>query len=91
MECGGQQLPALPEGMDPGTQVLNFSGNSLQVLQSERFLRMDLLNLQKIHLSRNQLIRIHEKAFRGLTNLVELDLSDNMLPLVPSETFQVGV
>ncbi|KAH8353664.1 hypothetical protein KR084_012562 [Drosophila pseudotakahashii] len=88
VECGGQQLSNLPEGMDPGTQVLNFSGNSLQVLQSERFLRMDLLNLQKIYLSRNQLIRIHEKAFRGLTNLVELDLSENALQNVPSETFQ---
>ncbi|SPP82218.1 uncharacterized protein LOC117584365 [Drosophila guanche] len=88
VECGGQQLANIPEGMDPGTQVLNFSGNSLQVLQSERFLRMDLLNLQKIYLSRNQLIRIHEKAFRGLTNLVELDLSENALQHVPSETFQ---
>ncbi|XP_055837116.1 uncharacterized protein LOC129905614 [Episyrphus balteatus] len=88
VECGSQQLAAIPEGMDPGTQVLNFSGNSLQVLQSERFLRMDLLNLQKIYLSRNQLIRIHEKAFRGLSNLVELDLSDNSLQHVPSETFQ---
>ncbi|KAH8418812.1 hypothetical protein KR222_008001 [Zaprionus bogoriensis] len=88
VECGGQQLSTLPDGMDPGTQVLNFSGNGLQVLQSERFLRMDLLNLQKIYLSRNQLIRIHEKAFRGLTNLVELDLSENALQHVPSETFQ---
>ncbi|XP_037826812.1 uncharacterized protein LOC119614774 [Lucilia sericata] len=88
VECGGQSLPNIPEGMDPGTQVLNFSGNSLQVLQSERFLRMDLLNLQKIYLSRNQLIRIHEKAFRGLTNLVELDLSENSLQHIPSETFQ---
>ncbi|ALC38621.1 kek2 [Drosophila busckii] len=88
VECGGQQLANLPDGMDPGTQVLNFSGNALQVLQSERFLRIDLLNLQKIYLSRNQLIRINEKAFRGLTNLVELDLSENALQQVPSETFQ---
>uniref|UniRef100_A0A1I8NBD0 Uncharacterized protein n=1 Tax=Musca domestica TaxID=7370 RepID=A0A1I8NBD0_MUSDO len=88
VECGGQSLPNIPEGMDPGTQVLNFSGNALQVLQSERFLRMDLLNLQKIYLSRNQLIRIHEKAFRGLTNLVELDLSENSLQHIPTETFQ---
>ncbi|XP_055386208.1 uncharacterized protein LOC129615149 [Condylostylus longicornis] len=88
VECGGQMLSKIPEGMDPGTQVLNFSGNLLQVLQSERFLRMDLINLQKIYLSRNQLIKIHEKAFRGLSNLVELDLSDNMLQHIPTETFQ---
>lgn len=88
VECGGQLLSEIPDGMDPGTQILNFSGNSLQVLRSERFLRMDLINLQKIYLSRNQLIKIHEKAFRGLSNLVELDLSDNMLQHIPTETFQ---
>lgn len=91
VECGAGStglLNSIPEGMDPGTQVLNFSGNSLQVLKSERFFKLDLINLQKIYLCRNQLIRIHDKAFRGLSNLVELDLSENMLTTVPSETFQ---
>lgn len=88
VECNGNYLSALPDGMDPGTQVLNFTGNGLQVLKSERFLKMDLINLQKIFLSRNQLIRINDKAFKGLSNLVELDLSENMLTTVPSETFQ---
>ncbi|XP_062547885.1 uncharacterized protein LOC134213192 [Armigeres subalbatus] len=87
VECGGQQLPRIPEEMDPGTQVLNFSGNALTVLQNERFKKLDLINLQKIYLSRNQLMRIHEKAFKGLTNLVELDLSENSLTAVPTETF----
>ncbi|XP_058056875.1 uncharacterized protein LOC131208239 [Anopheles bellator] len=88
VECGGRFLNRLPEGMDPGTQVLNFSSNSLTILQSERFKRMELINLQKIYLARNQIVKIHDRAFRGLTNLVELDLSDNMLPEVPTETFQ---
>lgn len=88
VECGGKFLADLPDGMDPGTQVLNFTGNNIQYLPSERFLKMDLINLQKIYLSRNQLTRIHDKSFRGLSNLVELDLSENMLTVVPSETFQ---
>ncbi|EDS44653.1 kek1 [Culex quinquefasciatus] len=87
VECGGRMLSRIPEGMDPGTQVLNFSGNGLTILQSERFKKMDLINLQKIYMARNQLIKIHDRAFRGLTNLVELDLSENMLPVVPTETF----
>ncbi|XP_058826512.1 uncharacterized protein LOC131686263 [Topomyia yanbarensis] len=87
VECGGRSLNRIPEGMDPGTQVLNFSGNGLTILQSERFKRMDLINLQKIYMARNQLIKIHDRAFRGLTNLVELDLSENMLSVVPTETF----
>lgn len=88
MECGGHKLPSIPDGMDPGTQVLNFSHNSLSVLQSERFQKMELINLQKIYLANNELIRINDRAFRGLSNLVELDLSDNMLTSIPTETFQ---
>lgn len=87
VECGGQQLQKIPETMDPGTQVLNFSGNSLQVIQSERFYKMELVNLQKIYFAHNQLIRIHKDAFRGLSNLVELDLSDNLLQTIPNDTF----
>lgn len=88
VECGGEKLLSLPEGMDPGTQVLNFSYNGLTVLQNERFQSMELTNLQKIYLSHNELIRIHDRAFRGLSNLVELDLSYNKLTSVPTETFQ---
>jgi Leucine-rich repeat (LRR) protein len=88
VECGGHKLPNIPDGMDPGTQVLNFSHNILSVLQSERFQKMELINLQKIYLSNNELIRINDRAFRGLSNLVELDLSDNLLTSIPTETFQ---
>lgn len=88
VECGGHNLPNIPNGMDPGTQVLNFTHNSLTVLQSERFQKMELINLQKIYLSNNELIRINDRAFRGLSNLVELDLSENMLTSIPTETFQ---
>lgn len=87
VECGDKFLAEFPTGIDPGTQVLNFTGNNLQHLMSERFYKMGLINLQKIYLPRNQLSRIHDRAFRGLSNLVELDLSDNMLAAVPSETF----
>lgn len=88
VECGGQQLIGIPDGIDIGTQVLNFTHNKLAILQSERFQKMDLINLQKIYLSNNELIRINDRAFRGLSNLVELDLSDNMLTAIPTETFQ---
>lgn len=87
VECGDKFLADMPAGIDAGTQVLNFSGNNLQHLMSERFYKMGLINLQKIYLARNQLSRIHDRAFRGLSNLVELDLSDNVLPAIPSETF----
>lgn len=73
--------------MDSGTQVLEFNGNNLHMLQSEKFQKLDLINLQKIYLSRCRIKIIEERTFRGLTNLVELDLSGNMLENVPSESF----
>ncbi|KAJ8890874.1 hypothetical protein PR048_010383 [Dryococelus australis] len=87
VECINEGLITIPEGMDHGTQVLDFSGNNLQMLPRERFQRMSLLNLQKIYLTRCRLSHIDSHAFRGLTNLVELDLSENLLVNVPSDTF----
>lgn len=87
VECNNKDLLAIPEGMDPGTQVLEFWDNNLQVLTKEKFLKMDLINLQRIYLSRCKIASIDDRTFKGLTNLVELDLSGNLLVSVPSDTF----
>lgn len=87
VECNDRDLLIIPEGMDSGTQVLEFSGNNLHALHNEKFLKLDLINLQRIYLSRCRIRIIDDRAFKGLTNLVELDLSGNMLENVPSETF----
>lgn len=87
VECPDKGLITIPNGIDAGTQVLEFSGNNLKLLPRERFERMGLLNLQRIYLSRCKILQIDDRAFRGLTNLVELDLSLNFLNTVPTETF----
>ena len=71
-------------------QVLDLGGNNLQILPREVFSRHGLLNLQKLKLSHCKIGQIDPTAFRGLTNLVELDLSSNLLTSVPTPTFSGG-
>ncbi|KAF5308821.1 hypothetical protein FQR65_LT00521 [Abscondita terminalis] len=78
---------SIPEGIDPGTQVLEFWDNNLQLLTKEKFLTMGLIHLQRIYLSRCKITSIDDRTFTGLTNLVELDLSGNLLVSVPTEAF----
>ncbi|KAK9708068.1 Leucine rich repeat [Popillia japonica] len=87
VECINKDMLVIPDGMDMGTQVLEFSGNNLHSIHKEKFLKMDLINLQRIYLSRCRIAIIDGMAFKGLANLVELDLSGNMLETVPTEIF----
>lgn len=86
VECIDRALITIPEHVDGSTQVLDMSGNNLQILPQDTFIRTGLLNLQRIYLRSCRLGQIHDLAFRGLTNLVELDLSHNLLTAVPSVT-----
>uniref|UniRef100_T1H173 Ig-like domain-containing protein n=1 Tax=Megaselia scalaris TaxID=36166 RepID=T1H173_MEGSC len=61
------------------------SGNNLQTLSKDQFIRANLLNLQKLFLRNCKIGEIEFETFNGLTNLVELDLSYNLLVSIPSE------
>lgn len=87
VECIDKDLKSIPDTLDGETQVLEFSGNDLQVLQKETFHKLGLLNLQKIFIPRCKIQKVDNHAFKGLTNLVELDLSENYLTIVPSSNF----
>ncbi|XP_042892024.1 leucine-rich repeat-containing protein 24-like [Penaeus japonicus] len=88
VECVNKGLNTIPPGIDPGTQVLDMTGNSLVILSHEKFKVMQLTNLQRIYVSRCKLVQLDDAAFRGLTNLVELDLSHNELTLVPAAALE---
>lgn len=87
VECVNKSMITIPDGIDSSTQVLDFTGNNLKMLGSEQFERMNLVNLQRIYLSRCRLTQLDDRTFKGLTNLVELDLSNNILKSVPTATF----
>lgn len=88
VECTNRGLITIPEKVHPETQVLDMSGNNLNNLPRDMFMRAKLLNLQKVYLSTCRIGQIDDNALRGLTNLVELDLSNNLLTSIPSQTFR---
>lgn len=88
VECVDRALITVPEPVDPATQVLDLSGNNLQILPQEAFAKTGLVNLQRVYLRSCNLGQINDRAFKGLTNLVELDLSHNLLTQIPSNSFK---
>lgn len=88
VECVGADLVNVPSGLNTGAQVLDLSGNLLHTLKTKAFQKVGLVNLQKIYLTRCGLVTITSDAFYQVSNLVELDLSNNFLTTVPSAIFK---
>ncbi len=88
VECSDKGLIVIPEGIDQETQLLDMSDNNLQVLPKETFVRAALLDLQKVYLRNCSIGQIDDRALLGLSNVVDLDLSRNLLTSVPSSIFE---
>ncbi|XP_028175003.1 uncharacterized protein LOC135072806 [Ostrinia nubilalis] len=85
--CAHANLKAVPPRLDPTTQLLDLSNNTLSTLRDDAFSAAGLLNLQRLYLSSCNVRTIRQYAFRALVNLVELDLSRNRLDSIPSHAF----
>lgn len=81
--CENQNLISIPNQISQSTQVLDLNQNNFQILPSKAFQERGLINLQKLFIPKCKLGAIADDAFYQLTNLVELDLSDNLLTHVP--------
>lgn len=82
--CFNANLSVVPLHLDRGTQVLDLTGNNIIAIRNDEFSQAGLLNLQKIYVARCKIKTLERFAFRHLINLVELDLSYNLLQVVPS-------
>ncbi|ROT76634.1 Leucine-rich repeat and fibronectin type-III domain-containing protein 5 [Penaeus vannamei] len=82
--CRNAHFIDIPRGLDPSTQVLDLRHNNLRILPRDSFVYTGLVNLQKVWLSFCNLKRLEKGAFRMLANVVELDLSNNLLQSVPT-------
>lgn len=87
-ECRQKGLHTLPRNIHTSTQVLDLSMNNIQRLPRRVFAAQNLTNLQKIFLRRCELVGIDDEALLELSNLVELDLSENFLRSIPSLIFR---
>ncbi|KFM60016.1 Leucine-rich repeat-containing protein 4, partial [Stegodyphus mimosarum] len=84
-ECAGQGLTVIPSSLDEGTQVIDISRNSFNEITSRAFQKKGLVNLQKIFMAECGISHIASDAFFQLSNLVELDLSNNKLQTIPTD------
>lgn len=87
-ECVSQGLFSVPAGLPPGLQVINLERNNFHSLPGRTFQERGLVNLQRVYLAHCRLGRVARDAFQQLTNLVELDLSWNLLTAVPSASLK---
>ncbi|XP_077287807.1 uncharacterized protein LOC143912406 [Arctopsyche grandis] len=84
--CSSSGLTALPN-ISSDVQVLDLQNNFITYLKSEAFYSIELINLQKIFMKNTSLTVLHRDAFKKLTILIEVDISDNQLSLIPQGTF----
>ncbi|UYV60182.1 kek1 [Cordylochernes scorpioides] len=83
-ECIEAKLLGVPLDLNTNTQVLDLTDNSLQTLPSKVFFHAQIIHLQKLYMIKCKISQIAEDAFHGLSNLIELYLSDNYITEIPS-------
>lgn len=86
-DCSQQNLVDIPEGLSDQTEVLDLSHNRFSDLIDDYFRDMDLIEVEFLYLSNNEIDDITVDAFRGLKRLIVLDLSHNKIRSLRLQTF----
>lgn len=86
-DCKKTSLVGVPKELSSELQVIDLSFNSIPELQRNEFKEANLPNLHKIFMKNCTLQEIHRDTFKGLSLLIELDLSNNLLKVLEPGIF----
>ena len=87
-DCEAKKLQEIPDGITSNATVVNLSKNDLQQIPGNAFSHLENLielNLYKAKKRGLQNADIKEYAFKNLTKLLSLDLSNNRLTHIPGD------
>lgn len=85
--CRDAGFTAIPASLNSDMQVLDLTGNAIPYLTEDAFQSVGLINLQRVFIRSARVHEVHKDAFRDLTILVEVDISDNLITNLNPETF----
>ncbi|PSN45881.1 hypothetical protein C0J52_11035 [Blattella germanica] len=86
--CKGKRLPNIDTGVPENVQILDLSNNSISVLETKAFKKLQLTSLYQLNLQQNHIGTIDHHAFEGVTELRILDLSYNHLYGILPDIFE---
>ncbi|KAI7790800.1 asporin [Triplophysa rosa] len=81
LQCSDQGLTKVPKDVPANTQLIDLQNNDITEIKEDDFKGLD--HLYALFLLKNQISKIHPKAFRNMNSLKILHLSYNLLPRVP--------
>ncbi|XP_017484321.1 PREDICTED: immunoglobulin superfamily member 10-like [Rhagoletis zephyria] len=86
-DCKARSLTAIPDDLSNEMQVVDFSNNIIPELRRDEFADANLQNLHKIFLRNCTIQELNRDALKGLTILIELDMSHNFIRELHVGTF----
>lgn len=86
--CENLTFTEIPKKLSKEIQYMDTTNNFIPEIRHSEFIDAGLINLHLIVMKNCTLQELHRDAFKGLTILIELDLSYNDLTVLPSGLFK---
>ncbi|RZC38337.1 I-set and/or LRR 8 domain containing protein [Asbolus verrucosus] len=87
-DCTSISLSDIPRDLSSEIREIDFSNNPLHTLGKEVLVKAELRDIHKLKFQNCNISSIDETAFKGLSLLIELDLSRNSISILTKRTFR---